>query len=162
MRAFNSKLKAQLRSVSTLSNATLASLEAVCDRVSTNADICNRHGDDESFNKAVAPDCVCFAHSTEQVQAVMKLCSEARIPIIPFGTGTSLEGHIQAVEGGVSLDLSEMKGILEINDEDLDCRVQAGVTRVDLNTELRYTGLHFPVDPGADASLGLILCDAVT
>ena len=146
------------RSFSTQS--AINSLERVA-RVSLNANICERHGDDESHHRAVAPEAVVYVRSTEEAQAVVRICAETRTPIIPFGTGTSLEGHIQANQGGISLDLSEMNNVLEVNDEDLDCRVQGGVTRLALNNHLRETGLHFPVDPGADASLGgMVACSA--
>jgi D-lactate dehydrogenase (cytochrome) len=139
----------------------LSKLESLCNRVTTNATILDRHGDDESHQPAVAPEAVAYAHSTEEVQAIVRVCAESNVPIIPFGTGTSLEGHIQALHGGVCLDLSEMNQVLEVNEADLDCRVQAGVTRLSLNTDLRHTGLQFPVDPGADASLGgMVSCGA--
>ena len=142
-------------------DALLAQLERVVHRVTTNASILDRHGDDESHHPSVPPSAVVYAHSTEEVSAVVRLCAETRTPLISFGTGTSLEGHIQAVHGGVCLDLSEMNGILEVNAADMDCRVQAGVTRKSLNSHLRETGLHFPVDPGADASLGgMVACGA--
>ena len=149
------------RNTSVLTDAALARIERACARVSTNPTILDRHGDDESYHPSVPPDAVAFAHSTEEVQAVVRVCAESRIPIIPFGTGTSLEGHIQATSGGVCLDLSEMNSILEINSDDMDCRVQAGTTRSVLNHELRSTGLSFPIDPGADASLGgMVACGA--
>ena len=142
-------------------DALLAQLERVAHRVTTNASILDRHGDDESHHPSVPPSAVVYAHSTEEVSAVVRLCAETRTPLISFGTGTSLEGHIQAVHGGVCLDLSEMNSILEVNAADMDCRVQAGVTRKSLNSHLRETGLHFPVDPGADASLGgMVACGA--
>ena len=135
-------------------DALLQRLERVSNRVTTNASIVDRHGDDESHHKSVPPEAVVYAHSTEEVSAIVKVCAETRTPIIPFGTGTSLEGHILATHGGISLDVSEMAEVLAVNDEDMDCRVQAGVTRLALNTHLRSTGLSFAVDPGADASIG--------
>ena len=137
-----------------LDTATLQRLERVAHRVTTNASICDRHGDDESHHKSVPPSAVVYAHSTAEVQEIIRVCSETRTPLISFGSGTSLEGHIQAIHGGVCLDLSEMNHVIEVNEEDLDCRVQAGVTRKALNEHLRATGLTFSVDPGADASIG--------
>ncbi|MGB1156256.1 MAG: FAD-binding oxidoreductase [Alphaproteobacteria bacterium] len=124
------------------------------DRFSTAAAILERHGKDEAHHAGVPPDGVVFVNSTEEVVEVVKLCADHDAPIIPFGTGTSLEGHINAIRGGISVDLSQMTAILEVNEADLDCRVQAGVTRKALNEDLRATGLMFPIDPGADASLG--------
>jgi len=132
----------------------LSQLERACSEVSTNKDVLYRHGDDESYHKSVPPDAVAFASSAREVQGVVRLCAEHRIPIIPFGTGTSLEGHITALHGGVSLDLSKMNRVLETNLEDMDARVEAGVTRMSLNQALHQTGLAFMVDPGADASIG--------
>src|SRR3954469_10154839 len=124
------------------------------EQVSTNANILERHGRDESYHPSVAPDVVVFARSTEDVVTTVKLAAKHDAPIIPFGVGTSLEGHVAALEGGVTIDLSQMKEILEVNAEDLDVTVQAGVTRKRLNEHFRDTGLFFPIDPGADASLG--------
>jgi D-lactate dehydrogenase (cytochrome) len=97
---------------------------------------------------------VCFAQTTEEVAEIVRCCAREGVAVIPFGTGTSLEGHVQAVNGGVSIDLTGMNSVLAVNEEDLDCRVEAGVTRKQLNAHLRDTGLFFPIDPGADASLG--------
>jgi D-lactate dehydrogenase (cytochrome) len=112
------------------------------------------HGRDESPYSAPPPDAVVWPLSTEEVSAVMRLCHEHRTPVLPFGTGSSLEGHVLAVNGGLSLDLTRMDAIVSISDEDLDCRVQAGLRREALDRALGERGLLFGVDPGADATLG--------
>jgi D-lactate dehydrogenase (cytochrome) len=124
------------------------------DRVSTASAVLEHHGSGEDYLPVAPPDAVCFVESTEEVAAIVRLCARDGVPIVPFGTGTSLEGHVQALRGGVCIDLSRMNRVLEVNVEDLDCQVEAGVTRKQLNTDLRDTGLFFPIDPGADASLG--------
>jgi D-lactate dehydrogenase (cytochrome) len=124
------------------------------ERVSTAEAVREHHGKDEGPYPPQPPDAVCFPENLEEVAAVVRLCAEAKVPIIPFGTGTSLEGHVQAVRGGICIDMTRMNAVLEVNAEDLDCRVQAGVTRKQLNEYLRDTGLFFPIDPGADASIG--------
>ena len=124
------------------------------DRLSLSAAIRDHHGNDPSFHAAAPPDAVVFPETTEEVAAIMRICSEFRVAVVPFGVGSSLEGHIAALQGGVCIDLSHMASILTVNEADLDCRVQAGVTRNTLNVYLRDTGLFFPIDPGADASIG--------
>ncbi len=124
------------------------------ERLSTSAAVRDLHGRDESFHQAVSPDAVAFARTTAEVSAIVAACAGHKVPVIAYGTGTSLEGHVAALQGGVSIDLGQMDAILEVNAEDLDCTVEAGVTRKTLNTHLRDTGLFFAVDPGADASLG--------
>lgn len=124
------------------------------DRVTTSRAIRERHGQDESYHTPHPPDVVAFPQSTEEVAQVVRLCAASQTPIVPYGVGTSLEGNIAAVRGGVCLDMSRMNRVLEINQADLDCRVEPGVTRKQLNRELNGTGLFFPIDPGADATLG--------
>ena len=128
--------------------------ELLGDRLSQSASVLESHGKGEAWHTPQPPDCVCFAQSTEEVSSIVKICAKHGVPIIPFGVGTSLEGHTLAPIGGVSIDLTQMNEILEINAPDMDCRVQAGVTRRQLNTYLRDTGLFFPIDPGADATIG--------
>ncbi len=113
-----------------------------------------QHGRDESKHEPMLPDGVVFAESTEEVADAVRLCREHRVPVIPYGVGSSVEGHVLAVHGGISIDLSGMNRVLSIHAEDLDVTVQAGVTRKQLNDELKGTGLFFPIDPGADATLG--------
>ncbi len=123
-------------------------------RCSTAAGIREQHGRGESFYDAAPPDAVVFCESTDDVVAVVRLAAAHAVPVIPYGVGTSLEGHLLAVQGGVSLDLSRMDRVLRIHAEDLTATVQAGVTREQLNREVRDAGLFFPIDPGANATLG--------
>ncbi len=124
------------------------------ERLSTAAVVREHHGHDESGFEPQPPDAVAFPRSTEEVSQIVKICARHKIPVIAYGTGTAIEGHVQAVHGGLSIDLGGLDQILEVNQEDMDCTVQAGVTRLQLESHLRDTGLFFPVDPGADASLG--------
>ena len=134
---------------------TIAQLRKLLgDRISTVDSVLQQHGRGESWHPTQAPDAVCFAQSNEEVAQIVRLCAESQTPIIAYGTGTSLEGQVQAVNGGICIDLSQMDAVLEVNTEDMDCRVQAGVTRRQLNQYLRDTGLFFPIDPGADTSIG--------
>lgn len=124
------------------------------DRFSMSLPIRTNHGRDESDHNVDPPDAVAFAQSTEEVSFIANLCNKHKVPLIPYGAGTSIEGHILAIEGGISLDLSLMNQVLEIYPEDLSIKVQAGVKRIQLNQEIKDTGLFFPVDPGADATIG--------
>ncbi|WP_373504844.1 FAD-binding oxidoreductase [Aestuariivirga sp.] len=128
--------------------------ERLGDRLSTAPAVREQHGKDQTWNPGASPDAVAFVKDTDEVQQIVAICGKYGTPIIPYGTGTSLEGHFTAPFGGISIDLSNMNRILEVNAADLDCRVEAGVTRKQLNAHLRDQGLFFPVDPGADASLG--------
>ncbi len=123
-------------------------------RCSTAQAVREQHGRDESPYDVPPPEAVVYCESNEDVMAAVKLADQYAVPVIPFGVGSSLEGHLLAVQGGLSLDLSRMNRILRLNPEDLTVTVQAGVTRMQLNNEIRHTGLFFPIDPGADASLG--------
>jgi D-lactate dehydrogenase (cytochrome) len=113
-----------------------------------------QHGRDESSFEAPPPAAVVFAESTQDVADAVKLASQYEVPVIPFGVGSSLEGHLLAVQGGISVDVSRMNKVLSINPEDLTVTVQPGVTRKQVNEEIKSTGLFFPIDPGADASIG--------
>lgn len=124
------------------------------ERLSTTMAMREHHGRDESSYDPMLPDAVVFAHTTEEVAAFVRLCSRHETPIIPYGAGTSLEGHVLALQGGITIDLSQMNRVLAVNPEDLTATVQAGVTRKQLNQEIKDSGLFFPIDPGADASLG--------
>ena len=128
--------------------------EALGGRLSTAQAVREAHGKDQTWNPGAPPDAVAFVKDTSEVQKIVAICGKYGTPVIPYGTGTSLEGHFTAPFGGISIDLSAMNRILEVNGSDLDCRVEAGVTRKQLNSHLRDQGLFFPVDPGADASLG--------
>ena len=128
--------------------------EVVGARLSTSAAVREQHGRDESYHTPHPPDVVVFAESTEEVAGIVKACARRQVPVIPFGAGTSLEGHVAALHGGVCIDLGRMDQVVAVNPEDMDATVQAGVTRAQLNTYLRDTGLFFPIDPGAEASIG--------
>lgn len=123
-------------------------------RCSVNKDILDRHGRGESWHPSAAPDVVVFPHTTEEVSTIVRLCADSGTPIIPFGAGTSLEGQVLAVNGGVCIDLSQMNKIIAVHSEDMDCTIEPGVTRAELNAHLRDTGLFFPIDPGAECTIG--------
>ncbi len=124
------------------------------ERLSTGESIRAIHCRDEAYSEPALPDAVAFPETTEEVSALMKICWRHAVPVVPFGIGTSLEGHVIPIHGGISVDTSRMNRILEIHESDLDAVVQPGVSRTQLNDELRATGLMFTVDPGADATLG--------
>ena len=128
--------------------------ELLGDRMSTNESVRDHHSRDESWHQGRPPDAVCFVNDMDEVSSTMKTCSRHKIPVIPFGAGTGLEGGTVAYKGGVCIELSNMNSIVKVNAEDMDCVVQPGVTRKQLNSYLRDSGLFFPIDPGADASLG--------
>src|SRR5215203_3833501 len=123
-------------------------------RVVTSQAVRQQHGNTVTWIENQPPDAVVFPQSTEDVQDIVRICAKHRVPIIPFGTGTSLEGHVNAPFGGVSIDVRDMNKVLAVHAEDLDCVVQPGITRKALNEYLRDQGVFFPIDPGADASLG--------
>ena len=123
-------------------------------RVVTSQAVREQHGNTVTWIENQPPDAVVFPQSTEDVQEIVRICAAHRVPVIPFGTGTSLEGHVNAPQGGVSIDVRDMNQVLAVHAEDLDCVVQPGITRKALNEYLRDQGVFFPIDPGADASLG--------
>src|SRR5262244_2874986 len=123
-------------------------------RLVTSQAVREQHANTTTWIANEPPDAVVFPQTTAEVQDVVRICAERRVPVIPFGTGTSLEGHINAPYGGVSIDFRDMNRVLAVNGQDLDCVVEPGITRKQLNEHLRDQGLFFPLDPGADASLG--------
>jgi D-lactate dehydrogenase (cytochrome) len=124
------------------------------ERVSLSSAVREHHGKDESYFPYAPPDAVVFPESTEEVRDIVDICRRHRVPMIPYGVGTSLEGHILAIRGGVCIDMSRMNQVLAVHEEDLDAVAQAGVTRKQLNEYIKHTGLFFAIDPGADATLG--------
>jgi D-lactate dehydrogenase (cytochrome) len=123
-------------------------------RLVTSEAVRAQHGHTTTWIACQPPDAVVFPQSTEDVQSAVRICGRHDVPVIPFGTGTSFEGGVNAPRGGVSLDFSDMNRVLAVHPEDFDCVVEPGITRKRLNDDLRDQGLFFPVDPGADASLG--------
>ena len=124
------------------------------DRFVTSLAVREQHGRDESPFDAPPPEAVVFCESTEDVAFAVATAAEHRVPVIPYGAGSSLEGHLLAVQGGVSVDVSRMNRVLQLEADDLTVTVQAGVTRLQLNREIKDSGLFFPIDPGADATIG--------
>ena len=124
------------------------------ERMTTNAMLRDQHSHGEDAHPHMQPDAVAFVVSTEEVARLLALCHAHNVPVVPFGAGTSLEGHVTPVRGGISIDLSRMTEILQVNTDDMDCRIQAGVTRQQLNEFLRDQGLFFPVDPGSVCTIG--------
>src|SRR5260370_9112389 len=123
-------------------------------RASVARGVLDQHGQSESYYRALPPDIVVFPETTQEVADIVKLCARASMPIVPFGAGTSLEGNAASVEGGVCFDSARLHKVLAVHDSDMNVVVQPGITPKQLNAELRGTGLFFPIDPGADASIG--------
>lgn len=124
------------------------------DRVSTNQTILEQHGKDESYHEPALPEAVVFPENADEVSQIVKIATKHKVPVIPYGVGSSLEGHVIPYQGGISIDFSLMNKIIEVRPDDFLVRVQPGITRTELNTELKKHGLFFSVDPGADATLG--------
>jgi len=124
------------------------------ERLSTNATVREQHSHGEDNSPPTLPDAVAFVETTEEVSRLLELCHRNEVPVVPFGAGTSLEGHVNPVRAGISLDLSRMTAVLEVNAQDMDCLVEPGVTRQQINDHLRDQGMFFPVDPGSHCTLG--------
>ena len=137
-----------------LTEILAAARDLLGERLSTNASVREQHGHGEDTQPPHAPDAVAYVETTEEAARLLALCNADGVPVTAFGAGTSLEGHVTPVRGGISLDLSRMTRVLEVNGADMDCRIEAGVTRQGLNEHLRDSGLFFPVDPGSECTIG--------
>jgi D-lactate dehydrogenase (cytochrome) len=141
-----------------MSSAPAAALSALKSllgsRATDAASVREHHSHGESYHAPAAPDVVCFPRSTDEVVEIVTISRQFQLPIVPFGAGTSLEGHVHALRGGITISMREMNRVLRVSPEDLDATVEAGVTRMQLNKAIGNTGLMFPVDPGADATIG--------
>jgi len=136
-------------------SAAISALKSLLgSRATDAASVREHHSHGESYHPPAAPDVVCFPHSTDEVVEIVRISRQFQLPIVPFGAGTSLEGHVHAVRGGITVSMREMNRVLRVSPEDLDATVEAGATRVQLNKALSNTGLMFPIDPGADATIG--------
>ena len=149
-----SDIRAGTRNEAAIQAAVSAFRQVFGPRFQTGEAIRAQHAHTTTYIPAQLPDGVLFVESADDVRAAVRLCAEHKVPVIPFGTGSSLEGQINAPYGGISIDFSRMNRVLEVNAEDLDCTVEPGITREELNAHLRDTGLFFPIDPGANASIG--------
>ena len=138
----------------TIAAVTLALQRQFGNRCVTSDAVRHQHAHTTTWIETQPPDIVVFPENSEEIRDIVKLCAAHKVPIIPFGAGSSLEGHLNAPNGGVSVDLANMKKIIEVHPEDLDCVIEPGVTRKELNDYLKSYGLFFPIDPGADASIG--------
>ena len=123
-------------------------------RANETAAVREHHSHGESYHAPAAPDVVCYPATLDEVVEIVRISARFQVPIVPFGAGTSLEGHVQALRGGITIDVRDLNRIARVSAEDLDATVEAGVTRLQLNKALRNTGLMFPIDPGADATIG--------
>jgi len=142
------------RNPAAIKKAISALTAAFGNRVVTSQAVCEQHGNTLTWVANQPPDAVVYPHSTEDVQQIVRICAANSVAVIPFGVGTSLEGQVNAARGGVSIDFRDMNKVLTVHAEDLDCVIEPGITRKALNEHLRDSGLFFPIDPGADASLG--------
>lgn len=147
-------MKAVNESADNLTEVLDALRRLLGERCVTSDAVREHHAGDESWHERHPPDAVCFVADSEDVSGVVTICNRYRVPVIPFGTGTGMEGGTVAHRGGICIDLSRMNAIIDVSEQDMDCRVQPGVTRKQLDNYLRGSGLFFPIDPGADASLG--------
>ena len=154
------ELAAQPRNEKAVKAAIAALAAKFGNRLVTSQAVREQHGNILTWIENQPPDAVVFPQSAEDVQDAVRICAQHKVPVIPYGTGTSLEGHINAPQGGVSIDFRDMNRVLAVHAEDLDCVVEPGVTRKQLNEYLRDQGLFFPIDPGADASIGGMSGDA--
>ena len=153
-RAANKNVAVQSRDPVAVAAVIAALTAAFGNRVVTSQAVREQHGNTLTWVPNQPPDAVVFPQTTDDVQKIVRLCAGHGVPVIPFGTGTSLEGHVNAPLGGVSIDFRDMNKVLAVHAEDLDCVIEPGITRKALNEHLRDQGLFFPIDPGADASLG--------